>query len=199
MYLELLADSGDTWMSDESVNKLPNFRDSTKFFAFQGPYAPNAPFKWFHPSKLLTANGQKIVTDFRAGAGEFLGGGVMKSEQLEAYCEMYEQHRAIKARVMAQSQFLSYKETARLSTQITSEWIALEYALILSVTLYGLIIPIKWDKIESISIRKKGFVGIESIATLTYTDSVGTKKAVEIQSGKPNMDSLSAIAKAVGI
>jgi len=179
--------------------ELPSFRDSTKFFAFQGPYAPNAPFKWFHPSKLLTANGQKIVRDFRAGAGEFLGGGVMKSEQLEAECEMYEQHRAVKARLMAQSQFLSHKETARLSTQITSEWIALEYALILSVTLYGLIRPIKWDRLESISFRKKGFVGIESIATLTYVDGLGVKQVVDIQSGKPNIESLAAIAKAVGI
>jgi len=100
---------------------------------------------------------------------------------------------------MVQSQYLSHKERARLSTQITSEWIALEYALILSVTLYGLIIPIKWDKLESIEFRKKGLVGIESIATITYTDSLGVKKKVDIQSGKPNMDSLAAIAKAVGI
>jgi len=186
-------------MSDESVKRLPSFRNSTKFFAYPGVYAPNAPFKWFPPSRLLTPNGLKIVQDFRDSAGEFLGGGVMKSKQLEAYCETQEHLRAVKARVMAQSQFMSYRETARLSTQITSEWIALEYALILSITLYGLIRPIKWDKFESITFRKRGFMGIESIATLTYTDSLGEKKVVDVQSGKPNIDSLAAIAKAVGI
>jgi hypothetical protein len=186
-------------MSEELSNKLPSFRDSTKFFAYSDVYAPNAPFRWFPPARLLTPNGLKIVQDFRESAGEFLGGGVMKSKQLEVYCETQEQHRAVKARVMAQSQFMSYRETARLSTQVTSEWIALEYALILSITLYGLIRPIKWDKFESITFRKKGFMGIESIATLTYLDSLGDKKVVDIQSGKPNIDSLAAIAKAVGI
>jgi hypothetical protein len=186
-------------MSEEFSNKLPSFKDSTKFFTFQGLYAPNAPFKVFPAPKLLTTNGLKIVRDFYESAGEFLGGGVMKSEQLELYAEKDERCRAVKARVMAQSQFLSHKENMRLSTQITSEWIALEYALILSVTLYGLIRPIKWDKLESVTVRKKGFIGIESIATLTYVDAFGVKQVVDIQSGKPNIDSLAAIAKAVGI
>ena len=179
--------------------ELPSFRDSTKFFAYSGVYAPNAPFRWFPPTRLLTPNGLKIVQDFRESAGEFLGGGVMKSKQLEAYCETQEQYRAVKARVMAKSQFMSHRETARLSTQITSEWIALEYALILSVTLYGLIRPIKWDKLESVTVKKKGFTGIESVATLTYVDALGVRQVVDIQSGKPNIDSLAAIAKAVGI
>ena len=72
-------------MSEEFSNKLPSFKDSTKFFTFQGLYEPNAPFKVFPAPKLLTTNGLKIVRDFYESAGEFLGGGVMKSEQLELY------------------------------------------------------------------------------------------------------------------
>ncbi len=186
-------------MTDEHSAKLPSYKDSTKYFAYPGVYAPNAPFRWFPPTRLLTPNGLKIVQDFRESAGEFLGGGVMKSKQLEAKAEQSETARAIKAQVLAQSRYLSKRETVRLSTQITSEWIALEYALILSVTLYGHITPIKWDKLESLTVRKKGFAGFESIATLSYVDGLGVKQVVDIQSGKPNIDSLASIAKAVGI
>jgi hypothetical protein len=186
-------------VTDEHSAKLPSYKDSTKYFAYPGVYAPNAPFRWFPPTRLLTPNGLKIVQDFRESAGEFLGGGVMKSKQLEAKAEQSETARAIKAQVLAQSRYLSKRETVRLSTQITSEWIALEYALILSVTLYGHITPIKWDKLESLTVRKKGFAGFESIATLSYVDGLGVKQVVDIQSGKPNIDSLASIAKAVGI
>ena len=186
-------------MSEQFSAKPPSYRDSTKFFTFQGLYAPNAPFKIFPPQKLLTPNGLQILRDFRESAGEFLGGGVMKSKQLEANAEEDERCREIKARIVAQSHFLSHKENMRLSTQITSEWIALEYALLLSLTLYGRITPIKWDKLESVTVRKKGFVGIESIATLTYVDGLGVKQVVDIQSGTPNINSLAAIAKAVGV
>ena len=186
-------------MSEQFSAKPPSYRDSTKFFTFQGLYALNAPFKIFPPQKLLTPNGLKIIRDFNEAAGEFLGGGVMKSKQLEAKAEQSETASAIKAKVLAQSQYLSKRDTVRLSTQITSEWIALEYALLLSLTLYGHITPIKWDKLETLTVRKKGFAGFESIATLTYVDGLGVKQVVDIQSGTPNINSLAAIAKAVGI
>ncbi len=186
-------------MSEQFSAKPPSYRDSTKFFTFQGLNAPNASFKIFPPQKLLTPNGLKIIRDFNEAAGEFLGGGVMKSKQLEAKAEQSETASAIKAKVLAQSQYLSKRDTVRLSTQITSEWIALEYALLLSLTLYGHITPIKWDKLESLTVRKKGFAGFESIATLTYVDGLGVKQVIDIQSGTPNINSLAAIAKAVGI
>lgn len=186
-------------MSEQLSAKPPSYRDSTKFFLRKNAVAPNSPFRVFPVGRLLTANGVKLVSDFQDSAGEFLGGGVMKSKQLEAKAEQSETARAIKAQVLAQSRYLSKRETVRLSTQITSEWIALEYALILSVTLYGHITPIKWDKLESLTVRKKGFAGFESIATLTYVDGLAVKQVVDIQSGKPNIDSLASIAKAVGI
>lgn len=179
--------------------ELPSYRDSTKFFLRKNALAPNSPFQVFPVGRLLTANGVKLVSDFQDSAGEFLGGGVMKSKQLEAKAEQSETARAIKAQILAQSRYMSKRDTVRISTQITSEWIALEYALILSLTLYGHITPIKWDKLESLTVRKKGFAGFESIATLTYVDGLGVRQVVDIQSGKPNMDSLAAIAKAVGI
>lgn len=186
-------------MSEQFSAKPPSYRDSARFFLRKNALVPNPPFKVFPAEKLLTPNGLRLVEDFKEGAGEFLGGGVMKSKQLESEANKSERSRAIKSRIIAQSHFLSHKENMRLSTQITSEWIAFEYALILSVTLYGSITPIKWDKLESVSVRKKGFTGIESIATLTYVDGLGVKQVVDIQSGKPNIDSLAAIAKAVGI
>lgn len=67
------------------------------------------------------------------------------------------------------------------------------------MTLYGLIKPIKWDQFQSIKVKKKGLMGIDSIATLTYADSLGVKQVVDIQSGKPNIDSLVKISKAVGV
>lgn len=186
-------------MSEQFSAKPPSYRDSTKFFLRKNALAPNSPFKVFPVGMLLTPNGVKLVSDFQESAGEFLGGGVMKSKQLEAKAEQSETARAIKAQVLAQSRYMSKRDTVRLSTQITSEWIALEYALLLSLTLYGHITPIKWDKLESLTVRKKGFAGFESIATLTYVDGLGVKQVVDIQSGKPNIDSFSAIAKAVGI
>ena len=186
-------------MSDELNSNLPNFRDSTKFFSFQNLHTSNPPFQFLPAAKILTTNGQNLVRDFNESAGEFLGGGVMKSKQLEAYAEKDERCRQIKERILSQSRFLSTKENLRLSTQITSEWIAFEYALLLSVTLYGLIKPMKWDQFQSIKVKKKGLMGIESIATLTYVDSLGEKQVVDIQSGKPNIDSLVKIARAVGV
>ena len=186
-------------MSEEFGNKLPSYRGSTKFFLRKNALAPNSPFKVFPTDRLLTANGVKLVSYFEESAGEFIGGGVMKSKQLEANAEQGDIARAIKGQILAQNRSMSARDTVRLSTQITSEWIALEYALLLSVTLYGFISVMQWDKIESLTVRKKGLTGIESIATLTYLDDLGIKQEIDIQSGKPNIDSLAAIAKAVGI
>jgi hypothetical protein len=186
-------------MSEQFSAKPPSYRDSAKFFLRKNALVPNPPFKVFPAEKLLTPNGLRLVEDFKEGAGEFLGGGVMKSKQLESEANKSERSRAIKAQVLAQSRYLSKRDTVRFSIQITSEWIALEYALLLSITLYGNITPIKWDKLESLTVRKKGFAGFESIATLTYADGLGVKQMVDIQSGKPNIDSLVAIARAVGI
>ena len=179
--------------------ETPSFRDSSKFYLRSNALAPNAPFKIFAPKRLLTPNGVNLVSEFKKSAGEFLGGGVMKSKQIEFKASQSEYARSIKEQILAQSRFMSKRDTVRLSTQITSEWIALEYALLLSVTIYGHITPIQWDKLESITVRKKGFTGFDSIATLTYIDGLGARQIVEIQSGKPNISSLAAIARAVGI
>ena len=186
-------------MSEQWSAKPPSYKESTKFFLLESALAPNSPFKVLPKGRLLTHNGLSLVSDFEESAGRFLGGGVMKSKDLEKKAEQSEAARAIKAQILAQTRFMSKKDVVKMSTQVTSEWIALEYALLLSVTLYGQITPIRWDKLLSVSTKKKGFAGFDLVATLKYQDGKETMQSVNIQANKQNIESLLAIAKACGV
>ena len=186
-------------MSEQWSAKPPSYKESSKFFPREKALAANSPFKVFPEGRLLTPNGVRLVSDFEESAGRFLGGGVMKSKDLEKQAERSERAREIKAMILAQTRFMSKKDVVKMSTQMTSEWIALEYALLLSVTLYGQITPIRWDKLLSVSAKKKGFAGFDLVATLKFLDGKETVQSVDIQANKQNIESLLAIAKACGV
>jgi len=150
--------------------------------------------------------GPAIVVDFGTSTnldvvspkGEFLGGGVMKSDDFENDAKGKPNALAVRQRVEMQIAFMPKKEQLKMSTQITSEWIAFEYSLVMSITLYGLIISIKWDQIDQIEITKKGFLG-QAYAQLIYRDKEGETQVRKIQSSAMNLASLKDIATACGV
>ncbi|CAM8624794.1 hypothetical protein MCEMSE18_00283 [Candidatus Planktophila versatilis] len=184
-------------MENVDASELPSDKDSTKFFVLSQNPGHLLPFKTV-PLKILTPNGQKLVQDFRATKGEFLGGGVMKSDDFEDDAKGNSNALSVRQRVEMQIAFMPKKEQLKMSTQITSEWIAFEYSLVMSITLYGLIISIKWDQIDQIEIAKKGFLG-QAHAQLIYRDKKGETQVRKIQSTAMNLTSLKDIATACGV
>jgi hypothetical protein len=184
-------------MENIDASELPSDKDSTRFFVLSQHTGSRLPFKTV-PLKILTPNGQRLVEDFRATKGEFLGGGVMKSDDFEDDAKGKPNALAVRQRVEMQIAFMPKKEQLKMSTQITSEWIAFEYSLVISITLYGLIISIKWDQIDQIEITKKGFLG-QAYAQLIYKDKKGQTQVRKIQSSAMNLASLKDIAIACGV
>lgn len=184
-------------MENIDASELPSDKDSKKFFVLSQNSGKPLPFKPV-PLKILTPNGQRLVEDFRATKGEFLGGGVMKSDDFEDDAKGKPNALAVRQRLEMQIAFMPKKEQLKMSTQITSEWIAFEYSLVMSITLYGLIISIKWDQIDQIEITKKGFLG-QAYAQLIYKDKKGVTQIRKIQSSAMNLASLRDIASACGV
>lgn len=184
-------------MENIDASELPSDKDSKKFFVLSQNTEKPLPFKPV-PIKILTPNGQRLVEDFRATKGEFLGGGVMKSDDFDSEAKGNPQALAVRQRVEMQIAFMPKSEQLKMSTQITSEWIAFEYSLVISLTLYGLIISIKWDQIDQIEITKKGFLG-QALAQIIYRDKKGETQVRKIQSSSLNLASLREITIACGV
>lgn len=183
-------------MKSVDASELPSDKNSKKYFLISENLG-KIPFK-IVTLKILTPNGQKHVEDFRQTKGEFLGGGVMKSADFEKHAQQNPNALAVRQRVEIQLSFMSKKEQLKMSTQITSEWIAFEYSLVISQTLYGLSTSIKWDKFEQIEIRKKGIFG-QATAQLIYRDNKNEVCVRTIQSSIMNINSLRDIARACGV
>jgi len=184
-------------MESVSASDLPSDRDSTKFFLLSENIGRRLPFT-IVPVQILTPNGRTLVDDFRASKGEFLGGGVMKSDDFELDAHNNPNALAVRQRLEMQIAFMSKGERLKVSTQITSEWIAFEYALVFSITLYGAIYSMKWDQIDYIESSRKGFLGQE-VTTIVYRDKSGEVKVRKIQSSKVNIASLKSIASTCGV
>ena len=184
-------------MEEVGVSGLPSDKDSKKYFLISEHAYRNIPFE-IVPLKILTPNGQSLVRDFRETKGEFLGGGVMKSDDFEREAQQNPNAMAVKQRVEMQFAFMSKTEALKMSTQITSEWIAFEYSLVISQTLYGLITSIKWDHLESITSKRKGVFG-QATAELKFRNNKDIQKTMNIQSSQININSLKSIASACGV
>jgi len=178
------------------ASELPSDKDSKKYFLLSENIG-KIPFKLV-PLKILTTYGQEHVIDFRETKGEFLGGGVMKSVDFEKQAQQNPNALAVRQRVEMQLSFMSKTEQLKMSTQITSEWIAFEYSLVISQTLYGLSTSIKWDKFDQIEIKKKGIFG-QATAQLIYRDYKNEVCVRVIQSSILNLNSLGDIARACGV
>lgn len=181
-------------MENLDASELPSDKDSQKYFLLSENPTHSLPFK-IMPLSILTPNGQKLVNDFRATKGEFLGGGVMKSDDFERDARNNSNALSIRRYMEMQISAMPKSEQIKMSTQITSEWIAFEYALVISQTLYGHITSIKWDQIDQIEISKKGFFG-QAIAQIIFKDKKGQTQVKKIQSSAMNLASLRDIAKA---
>lgn len=176
---------------------LPSDKGSKKHFLLKNNDVSSIPFV-IVPLEILTPNGQKLVEDFRETKGEFLGGGVMKSDDFEQLAKQNPNALEVRRRIEMQTSFMSMRETIKVSTQVTSEWIAFEYSLVISQTLYGLITSIKWDEIDLIKIKKKRFSG-EATAQIQYRDKKKASCIRTIQSSVLNIRSLGDIARACGV
>ena len=176
---------------------LPSDKGSKKHFLLKNHDVSSIPFV-IVPLEILTRNGQTLVEDFRETKGEFLGGGVMKSKDFEQLAKQNPNALAVRRRLEMQTSGMSTRETIKMSTQVTSEWIAFEYSLVISQTLYGHISSIKWDEIDRIRIKKKRFSG-QSTAQLHYRDKKKVSCIRTIQSSIRNIRSLGDIAKACGV
>lgn len=175
---------------------LPNDKDSKKFYLLS-KHSGELPFKLV-PVTILTPNGRKLVEDFKVSKGEFLGGGVMKSPDFESAAKENPRSLEIYEMMKMQISMLPSKEVLRLSTQLTSEWIAFEYSLVFSITMYGYIVGPKWDQVDLIEFKKKGFFG-DSIAKITYRDRQNLTHTRKIQANNANLNSLREISSACGI
>ena len=141
-------------MEQVDASDLPSDKDSTKFFLLSENIGRRFPFTTV-PVEILTPNGRRLVQDFRESKGEFLGGGVMKSDDYESEAHNNPNALAVRQRLEMQIAFMPKSEQLKMSTQITSEWIAFEYALVISITLYGFITSIKWDQITILKVPEK--------------------------------------------
>jgi hypothetical protein len=183
-------------MTEYDASDLPSDKDSKKYFLLSENQG-NLPFK-IVPLKILTPNGQNLVKEFRSTKGEFLGGGVMKSRDFEDQAKKSPQAMEIYQRVQMQTAFMSHKDVVKLSSQVTSEWIAFEYSLVISQTMYGFITSIKWDLFDQIQIKKKGIFG-QARAQLIYRNMKNDVYVSIIQSSALNINSLRDIASACGV
>jgi len=183
-------------MKKIDASGLPSDKDSKKYFLLSENQG-NIPFK-IVTLKILTPNGQELVEDFRSTKGEFLGGGVMKSQDFENEARKNPQAMEIYQRMQMQTAFMSHREVVKLSTQLTSEWIAFEYSLVVSQTMYGSITSIKWDLIDQIQVKKKGMFG-QATAQLVYRNKKNDVCVRTIQSSVMNINSLRDIARACGV
>jgi hypothetical protein len=184
-------------MERVNASDLPSDKDSAKFFLLSENIGRRLPFT-IVPVQILTPNGRTLVEDFRESKGEFLGGGVMKSDDFESDAHNNPNALAVRQRLEMQIAFMSKGERLKVSTQITSEWIAFEYALVISITMYGMSFSMKWDQIDYIESSRKGFLGQE-VTTIVYRDKLGVVKVRKIQSSKVNIASLKSIAGACGV
>ncbi len=182
----------------ENISTPPNYKDSKKYFLLSNHDGTSLPFTRLSPS-ILTPSGRNLLVEFEESAGKFLGGGVFKSSQLEAKAKEVQVCLATYNQMRAYISSLPAREVIVRSPEWTSEWIALEYALLLSVTMYGMIIPIKWDQLESLNVKRKNFISSDSIMEINYVTSSGKQDKAVIQANSLGMNSLLSIAKACGV
>jgi hypothetical protein len=185
-------------LSKEFMNQPPSYRDGKKYFLKSRLEEGPKPFAVV-PLEILTPNGRKLVEDFQGSAGLFLGGGVFKSSSLEMMAKSDPQAAQIHQMMRKYVSSLPAREVVRRSPEFTNEWIALEYALLLSLTMYGWIRPIPWDSIASITVRKKGFITSDFVANIAYVTPNGLDAEAEIQANKHGIESLYLIAEACGV
>ena len=177
-------------------SQLPSDKQGKKFFLLGN--SKSLPFE--NPNiNLLSPNGKSLVPQFEETKGKFLGGGVFKSDDFENEAKKNPKAIEIYQYMKMQISRMSPSEVVRISPTLTPEWMAFEYSVVFSVTMYGFMQPIRWEQFSTIQTKKKGLTGLDSLATFTYSDSKGIPKTMSIQANSSNINNFAAIAKACGV
>ncbi len=175
-------------------SELPNHKGGSRYFLLSsGP----PPFPYTGKT-LLSSNGKQLVEDFRDSMGECLGGGLFKSKDLENYAKTRPACIQVHAQVKAMLAQVPTRQAMAMANQLQAEWIAFEYTLVLCQPLYGLNIPIPWERLLFLRASKK-VLGGDMVISLTYAQPNGEQRQLSIQANGQGMGTLYAIASTVGV
>lgn len=175
-------------------SELPDHRDGRRFYLL-GAGAPPFPYTG---STLLSRGGKQLVNDLRESMGECLGGGVMKSKDLEAYAKTKPMSVQFHAEMKRSLSRVPARQAMAMAGEMQAEWIAFEYVLVLCHPMYGLQVPIQWDRLESVRAFKKAFGG-DMAMSLSYVQPNGQQRSMTIQANPQGIGTLYAIASTVGV
>ena len=178
---------------DES--QLPNDKDGSKFFLLNGK--SDLPFDGPNLN-LLSFNGKRLVEQFFETKGSFLGGGVMKSADFENEAKQIPSALKINQQLKMQISSMPAREVIKMSSALTSEWIAFEYSVVFSITMYGYLPTIKWDDFDQIAIKKMGLMGTQSTAELNFRDH-GNSQKIRFEANTSNIKNFGLIAASCGV
>lgn len=181
-------------MENLDSSELPSHKGGSRFFLLA---SATPPFP-YTGSTFLSPNGKQLVEDFRESMGECLGGGVFKSRDLDNYAKTRPAAMQVHAQVKAMLAQMPTRQAMAMANQLQSEWIAFEYTLVLCQPLYGLNIPIPWNRLLFLQATKKTFGG-DMVVSLTYVQPNGDQKALSMQANAQGMGTLYAIASTVGV
>ena len=183
-------------MEHVDSSQLPSDKKGKKFFLLSNSIS--LPFD-IPNIDLLSPNGKSLAPQFEETKGKFLGGGVFKSDDFKNEAKKNPKAMEINQYMKMQISRMSPREVIKISPTLTPEWMAFEYSVVFSVTMYGFLQPIRWEQFSSINIKKKGITGMDSQATFTYSDSKGNPKTMSFQANSANIHNFGAIAKACGV
>jgi len=173
---------------------LPSHRGGRRHYRL-GSAPPPFPYSG---STLLSRGGKALVVDLRESMGECLGGGVMKSKDLDSEAKSSAMSRQVYAEARRALSRMPTRQAMALASEMQPEWIAFEYALVLSHPMYGLHIPIPWDRIRSARAYRKAFGG-DMAMSLSYMQPDGQQKDLALQANPQGIGTLYAIASTVGV
>ena len=147
----------------------------------------------------LSSYGKIVSKRYLNEAGRCLGGGVLKSKQLESIGKSTPMGKQIydgQLRLLAKKNSRDALQAAR---DLQSEWFALEYALVLTVPMCDFHVPIRWDRITSLHVTKSGFLSKDLTVVVKYLENGLASKEIQFQSNAEGAQALLAIANQCGV
>ena len=177
---------------------LPSHKGGHRFFLLSSVGSKGTPFP-FTGTSFLSPNSLRLVEDFGPTMGQCLGGGVLKSKDLEDRAKKSPQSQAINKQLKSQLSRLPARVALHEVGLLQTEWVALEYALLLTVPIYGSITTIDWDNLDSLAVGKKGLMSSDLKSVLRFRNPKGEAEVATIQSNPQGMQTLAMIARACGV
>lgn len=150
-----------------------------------------APDFFYSGAALLSLEGRMTAAKYRETAGKCLGGGVLSSRDLDWFAA---------GRKGAQpEQFVPRKKLFGYDSQpqsaLPSEWIALEYALILAPA-YGPAIIVSWDDVGAIAVTLKQGKDLHARIEGNFPADI---RKIGVQANAQSITNLMEIAASAGV